>query len=367
MNKTKPKIVFLVNVLRQARCVRRIEDFIKQGYDVHVYGYNRTGGKTDPLSYDTTLLGTISMNSSYYDRLKMMRSTIRDVVKKEGTDCLYYLFNYDVALAFLTVNRKSKYIYEISDLMELMVGNLFVKKALISINKWMMRGAKLNVFTSEGFLDYYYKKTDDRSRTIVLPNKLNKKCLSMPFPNQRDFDEHNIKFSFTGAIRSEALYKFIKTIGEYGKHEMHLYGVYTDDKVFASKIKDLVEKYSNVFYHGKFLNPDDFPNIYANVDVVVSLYTASDNDKYLEPNKLFEALFFRKPIIVADKTFLGNKVTKLNAGFIIDVNDDESYRRVIADITNISYNLKRESIEKLSPEYSIDDPKQLFEKVKEIL
>lgn len=361
------KIVFIVNVLRQARCVRRIEDFIAKGYEVKVYGYNRQGGKTDILSYDNTLLATISMDMSYLERLKLMRKTIKSVIEKEGKNCVYYLFNYDVALAFLSLNRKSKYIYEISDLMELMIGSPIVKRILILINKWMMKHAELNVFTSEGFLNFYYKGSEDKSRTIVVPNKLNKKCLSLPYPEETIFDENNIKFSFTGAIRSEALYNFINIIGEYGKHEMHLYGVYTDDKIFATKIKDLVNKYSNVFYHGKFQNPDDFPKIYANVDVVVSLYTASDNDKYLEPNKLFEALYYKKPIIVANKTFLGDKVTNLNAGYTIDVNNVKSYEKVISEITNDSYKNKYASIEKIAPEFSIDDSKQLFEKVKQIL
>lgn len=361
------KIVFIVNVLRQARCVRRIEDFIAKGYDVRVYGYNRQGGKTDQLSYENTLLATISMDMSYLGRLKLMRKTIKQVIEKEGADCVYYLFNYDVALAFLSLNRKSKYIYEISDLMELMVGNAFVKKTLVRLNKWMMNNSELNVFTSEGFLNYYYKEKEDRSRTIVLPNKLNKKCLTFPYPKATIFDETNIKFSFTGAIRSEALYKFINVVGESGKHEMHLYGVYTDDKVFATKIKESVDKYSNVFYHGKFLNPDDFPKIYSNVDVVVSLYTDSDNDKYLEPNKLFEALFYRKPIIVADNTFLGDKVKSLNAGYTIAISDINSYKNIISEITSDSYEAKRTSIATLQPEYSIDDPSELFEKVKKII
>ena len=360
--KNNKKIVFLVNVLRQARCVRRIEDFIARGYEAKVYGYNRVGGKTDPLSYDTTLLATISTESSYFERLKMMRSTIRDVVKKEGTDCMYYLFNYDVALAFLTVNRKSRYVYEISDLMELMVGNVLVKKGLIAINKWMMRGAELNVFTSEGFLDFYYSKSENRSKTIVIPNKLNKKCLTMPYPKTTVFDEKKIRFSFTGAIRSEALYNFINAIS-MTNHEMHLFGVYTDDKVFGKKIKSLVESKNNIFYHGKFKNPDDFPEIYSMIDVVVSLYTASDNDKYLEPNKLYEALFYHKPIVVAARTFLGDKVQQLNAGYLIDVEKTMDYERVIKEISALSYRDKVESICKLDSNFAIDDPTLLFEKI----
>ena len=354
------KIVFIVNVLRQARCVRRIEDFISRGYDVRVYGYNRQGGKTSELSYPTTLLETISLDMSYTSRIKMMRRTIKTVIEKEGKDSVYYLFNYDVALAFLSLNRKAKYVYEISDLMELMVGNPLLKKVLIAINKKMMKGALLNVFTSHGFLDFYYKQGEDRSRTIVLPNKLNKKCLDLPFPEPTKFNPDNIRFSFTGAIRSEALYHFVKTVAEMGKHEMHLFGVYSDDKSYSEKIKGLVDKYDNIFYHGKFNNPSDFPDIYSKIDIVVSLYTASDNDKYLEPNKLYEAIFYEKPIIVADNTFLGDTVKKKNIGYCFDVDNILGYISLINGITQDSYKEKCHAASMIPKKDSIDNPQELF-------
>lgn len=354
------KIVFIVNVLRQARCVRRIEDFISRGYDVHVYGYNRKGAQTHELSFKNTLLETVSHDMSYTARIKMMRRTIKTVIEKEGKDSVYYLFNYDVALAFLSLNRKARYVYEISDLMELMVGNPLLKKILIAINKKMMRGALLNVFTSHGFLDFYYKQGEDRSRTLVLPNKLNKKCLKLPFPKPTKFNPDNIRFSFTGAIRSEALYHFVKTVGEMRKHEMHLFGIYSDDKSYSEKIKCMVDKYDNVYYHGKFNNPNDFPNIYGMIDVVISLYTAKDNDKYLEPNKLYESIFYEKPIVVADNTYLGKRVKDTNVGYCLKVDNISDYKILIDSINSENYLEKQKAAASISKKDSIDDPEPLF-------
>lgn len=354
------KIVFIVNVLRQARCVRRIEDFISRGYDVRVYGYNRRGAQTHELSFESILLGTISLDMSYVQRIRMMRRTIRTVIEKEGKDCVYYLFNYDVALAFLSLNRKSKYVYEISDLMELMVGNPLLKKVLIAINKKMMDGALLNVFTSHGFLDFYYKRSEDRSRTLVLPNKLNKKCLELPYPEPTKFNPDNIRFSFTGAIRSEALYHFVRTIAKMGKHEMHLFGIYSDDKSFSEKIRCLVDKYDNIYYHGEFINPDDFPSIYCMIDIVVSLYTANDNDKYLEPNKLYEAIFYEKPIIVAANTYLGERVKQTNVGYCLNVDNILDYEKLINNISNENYLEKHNACAAISKRDSIDNPDSLF-------
>ncbi len=362
MEKNK-KMVFLVNVLSQARCVRRIQDFITQGYDVSVYGYHRRGGRRINFPYPVEVLGEISAKVSYFGRLKRMRHDIRKIVKKEGNRCIYYLFNYDIALAYYSVGVKSKTVYEISDLMELMVGNTFIKSGLVFINRLMMKNADLNVLTSQGFYDYYFSNKPLSKKFLIVPNKLNRRCLEIPFAKPKKFDVNNIKFSFTGAIRSECVYLFAKVLGEIGKHEFHLRGVYTDDKVFSEKIKTLVEKYDNLYYEGMFKNPDDLPYIYSNVDIVCCIYTAKDNDQYLEPNKLYEAIFYEKPIVVMDNTFLSRKVIENGIGYVIEGDKEEKIRQFIESITEESYHTIVGSCKKISKEDSVDNPEQIFERI----
>ena len=355
------RVVFLVNILRQARCIRRINDFIDRGYDVKVYAFDRQGDSRSAPEFQYTILGENKSQESYVQRFLMMRNKIASVIDKEGLDCYYYIFSLDVAMATLSTFKNLKYFYEVSDLMELELSNPIVSRCLTYINRYILRKSKLNILTSEGFLQFFYPKGVSTDKNIILPNKLNRKCLSLPFPEYRPFDENNIRFSFTGAIRSKSLYKIIQTIGEMAKHEFHLYGFFADDD--SEKFKALVDKYTNIYYHGTFVNPNDFPAIYSNVDIVVSYYHTYDNDKYLEPNKLYESIFYEKPIVVAKGTFLGDKVESMNIGFVISADNQYDIENFVNSISCDCYNTKVRIMHGIEKTQSVDDSSPLFDKL----
>lgn len=355
------RIVFIVNILRQARCIRRINDFIDKGYNVKVYAFDRQGDDRVLPGFNYTILGVNKSQESYVKRLSMMRNKISSLIKEEGKECVYYIFSLDVAIATLLSLKKIKYFYEVSDLMELEQSNPIVSKSLIVINRFILKKSILNILTSEGFLDFYYPQGADLHKNIVIPNKLNRKCLELPFPTAKSFNENNIMFSFTGAIRSQSLYQIIKTVGEMKKHEFHLYGIYADDE--ADLFKDLVQKYSNVYYHGPFKNPNDFPSIYSKVDIVICYYRTYENDIYLEPNKLYESIFYEKPIVVAKDTFLGNKVQSLNIGYVIKADTYSEIDNFINSITHDDYDAKVNVMRGIEKDKAIDDTSMLFEKI----
>ena len=78
------------------------------------------------------------------------------------------------------------------------------------------------------------------------------------------------------------------------------------------------------------------------------------NVKYAEPNKLYETIFFRRPIIVSSGTFLASKVKKLGIGY-----DADAYSE--ANVCNLVRQIKSDYAEKISalttidPELALDD------------
>lgn len=79
-------------------------------------------------------------------------------------------------------------------------------------------------------------------------------------------------------------------------------------EIEAESLKDI----NNIFFHGAFKNPIDLPKIYSKIDFIVATYdTTTLNPQYAEPNKIYEAIFFRTPIIVSYNSYLANKVNKL--------------------------------------------------------
>ena len=361
------KIVFITNILRQPRCIRRINDFISKGYDIMVYGFDRQDDNRALPNFDYQCIGVNSSSESYVSRLRKMRNSISAIISCEGIDCIYYIFSLDVAIASLAAKHKIKFCYEISDLMELQIQNKLVSSILVRLNRWIISQSVLNVYTSEGFVDYLSPEGACSNRNVVLPNKLNREISKLKNYNRKPIDINNIRFGFTGAIRTETIYNFIDAVGQLGKHEVHLYGIFTDEGNGKYSIKSLVDKYRNVYYHGVFKNPDDFPEIYSNFDLVLCYYYSSRNDIYLEPNKLYEAIFYRCPIVVSDGTFVGKKVSETNIGYAIPHINQNSLKDFIESINETNYNEKLEALSAIPKEDALDDSKPLFNKMDSIL
>ena len=357
------KIVFITNILRQPRCIRRINDFISRGYEVKVYGFDRHGDNRILPNFEYECLGVNNNTESYFKRLLKMIKSIDELLKKEENNSLFYIFSLDVALASLLANRNIKFCYEISDLMELQVNNKLISSLLVRANRWIIKRSRLNIYTSEGFVNYLSPRGRFLEKTIILPNKLSKESEKLQEYVKNPIDIDNIRFGFTGAIRTETLYNFIDTIGKLEKHEVHLYGIFTDENNGKYSIKELVDKYRNVYYHGSFMNPHDLPKIYSNFDLVLCYYYSSRNDLYLEPNKLYEAIYYRCPIIVADGTFVGEKVKKSNIGYTISTAGKTSLIELVNSINKQNYQDKLKALELIPREWALDNPRPLFDKI----
>ena len=92
------KVVFISNILRQARCLRRIQDFIDRGYEVKVYGFDREGDCRALPTFEYECVGVIANGDAYLKRLFVIREGVSKVFKKEGKNCLYYIFSLDIAI-----------------------------------------------------------------------------------------------------------------------------------------------------------------------------------------------------------------------------------------------------------------------------
>ena len=203
------------------------------------------------------------------------------------------------------------------------------------------------------------------SNVVNLPNKLNPYFanISRIYP---DVSEKHIVFSFIGAIRyPNTILRFAKVVGEnYPNHEFHFYG----DSVLVKQFEEELSFYQNVKFFGPYRNPQDLEDIYSKIDVVVACYeTESLNERIAEPNKLYEAIFFNKPIIVSTNSFVGKRVRELNCGLVIDAYSEKSIMNAIDSLT---YEKMKEfccNSTCVNSKSLIDSPEPLFDKLTKII
>ena len=74
------------------------------------------------------------------------------------------------------------------------------------------------------------------------------------------------------------------------------------------------------------------------------------NERIAEPNKLYESIFFNKPIVVSDGIYLSDRVKEMGCGYCIDASRKES-------ISSFLDSLNVDAVRNLSRRISLIDEK----------
>lgn len=340
------KIVFIISNIHLPRCVNRVNEFHKKGYNVEVYYFDRTifSNKVAALYVPMYCLGELEAGSgSYFKRMPKQYSIIKNVVKKhKKEDVIFYLFGFDMALIYHYCFSNKPYIFEESDLRHTYFSKQ-LKSILEIIDKRIIKKSLLTVFTSEGFCEYHFGEKVPENVAFI-PNRLSPDIKSISLLPHKQFNKEKLSIGFVGSPRFRAVYNFVKVFcTNFSNYEMHLYGA-----PLLDGIEELKEKYENAFFHGTFTSPQDLPAIYSSIDLVLSTYDAEvENVRFAEPNKIYESMFFEVPIIVSKDTFLASKVERLGIGYAINAADENEIISFVKSITKESVEEKISNIKKI--------------------
>lgn len=357
------KVVFILETIDAPRMMKRINEFISHQYEVEVYGFKHFKEKslTPPSGFTINVIGEIK-HANYFLRIKGIVKGVRKVLKAtKDKDVLYYIPNVEVAMIFKLLSS-ADYVYEESDLKHTYVNSKLFQGLLERIDKIIIRKSVISAFTSEGFVKFHFGDNPPQNICYVF-NRLNIGILDLPVPEKRTMNIDNIKFGFVGKVSFKSIVSFAKCIAEkYPKHEMHFYGT---TNVKYEKFVEELSTHSNIHMHGRFKNPDDLPNIYKEVDIVIALYDVdSVNVLYAEPNKLYEAMYYRTPILVSSGTYLAEKVKRLGIGFDIDATNPANIDSFVSGLTEQMLKEKTDNAKKIDRHEAVNDNSELFEHIK---
>ena len=356
-------INFVLTSISQ-RAFKRIDSFIRNGYVVNVYCFDR--GIVFPLKTDIkpVIIGSLPPNVPYLKRvitlIKGLRESFR--LSENKIDDYWYYFGMPACVLGSIMNRR-RYIYEESDMTHNNIRNTHIRGILERIDKYIIKRASISVFTSEGFPEYHFGKNFRlMNNIVVLPNKLREDIRQLRQVPKSEHPQLTIRFGFVGFIRYSSILNISDVVSSnFPNHELHFYGILYDSSL-NQQFEKLFER-DNVFYHGGFKNPDDLPMIYSNIDVLLSAYdTNSLNAQYAEPNKLYEAIFFRTPIIVSENTFLAKQVAKFGCGYTVDPFDKSAIINLVTYIEN-SLSSKVSEINMIPKDFAVDNSEDLFNRL----
>ena len=361
---TTLKIKFILGQISQPRCLKRLEAIKNAGFEIAVYGFDN-GLYNENIRNKDYKIHSIRIDGKGNKFVKSIKKIlfIKKVCSISSSHDILYAFGIDIAFwVYLFTGGRRKYIYEEADLNYTKFSNKYIVRFFKSVDKYLIRHSYYAVLTSDGFVEYVYEFSIPPKQIIVLPNKLN-----VYFRNvSRNFYElqnvEKIRFGFIGAVRyPNTIVRFAEVVGKYfPQYEFTFWG--TGIGINEAMIR--CETYNNVKFEGAFRNPEDLETIYSNIDINIVCYdTTYFNVTIAEPNKLYESIFFGKPMVVSANTFLATKVKEWGIGFAANCSTDIYIKEFISSLGVEQINRCIKNCAKIQKEELIDSTTILIEKI----
>ena len=240
---------------------------------------------------------------------------VKKVIKNKKYDCIIV---FGIQMSFFTKNiiKSVEYIIDIRDYHSI--------AKLPCTNKVLMKSSAL-IVSSPG----YKRFLPEHSNVLINHNYngdilINKGISKIEMPK-------TVILSAIGANRDlEENIKMIKNIGNDQRIKLHFNG--------KSIINDKIQEYcsenqiDNCFFTG-FYDKKEEPELYSKSDIINSIRDNSNfNNSVALPNKLYNAAFFRKPILTNSGSYLAELITKYKIGLIVD--DYSNITNIILDYLN---------------------------------
>lgn len=217
----------------------------------------------------------------------------------------------------------TKVIYEIADLTRPYLAvpkNLFeqVKFALVKyLEKRHINCIDLFVVTSPKFYEIYYHKVVSHDKWVFIPNA----------PDTEVFKEYHKKSSgkftvgFVGGLRYYPQLKMLVDASQLVGCDVVFAGSNDGSKEYL-EFEKYAKQFENIKFTGRFNFEKEAARIYSNLDCVYSLYGTNDqNARIALPNKLYESIICKLPILGSKGTYLGELIDEWGVGLTVSDTD----------------------------------------------
>lgn len=147
-------------------------------------------------------------------------------------------------------------------------------------------------------------------------------CPALPEPN------HRIRLASIGVLRGVIYNKLLIDIfGKDDRFELCFHGCGSKYDQLVEYAKDI----ENVKFTGWYDNDQKY--IYnEQADIILANYTITYNRKVLTPNRYYDALFFKKPLLGNTDTYIGKKIQEKGLGISLSYDMDAAeYRQKVYD------------------------------------
>lgn len=249
------------------------------------------------------------------------RKTVNKIIKNGNYDKIIILNTLPAVLLsnVLISNYRGKYILDIRDYTY--EKYKFYKKRVDNL----VKNSFITTVSSFGFFRFL-----ENNKKIYLNHNISNWDV-FGFSDNELSKKPKIKIGFVGVVRyMKENMNLIRQMKNNGKYEFVYIGKTYPECNLEKTCKN--ENIENVTFKGEFNNKDK-PEIYKDIDIINALYgNESLEVQTALPNKLYDAIVFKKPMIVSKGTYLSELVEKYKIGIAVDFK--ENFYEVIEKYIN---------------------------------
>jgi glycosyltransferase involved in cell wall biosynthesis len=351
------EICFFLSHQPNPRFVKQINYFAEsEGTNVTLLHFTRENlaNLNNELHENVTVFSLpVISDGDYFSRIIIYLKAIRlvkDFIKKTSPQYMI-LNNIDMLILYKAVSmfifgvRKPEIIMEISDLREFVFKTSLSARLLGNIEKHLYQRLVTKIITTSArFFEYHHSRFFN-GPWFLLENKPLKK--NLPAFQQDTAASNVVTVGIIGLLlRGEEYKTLFQVIRDLPGYRVEVWGKGKDQTV----VENCALSNDNVVYYGPYNFFIDAARIYNSVDIIYCVYKTSEapsNNSLALPNKLYEAMYFKTPIIASEGTYLGEIVKEKNIGYCVKSLDENS---LLACLTDFKKNKNRfkQSFDKLS-------------------
>lgn len=223
-----------------------------------------------------------------------------------------------------------------------------------SIVSRLVKGSAFTVISSEGFKNFLPK-----SNKYVIAHNFSYYDLDA-FSTEKKASKsvtHPLNLGFVGSIRHYNL--DTEMIGIFNDdNKFHL--TYHGDGPTYKKLKNYCyENNYNVKFTGRFDIRQKY-DLIEDIDIINAYYSEEKfANLYAISNKYYDALIYRKPILVNSNVFIGQKVKNNKLGFAIDIKEEDIKSKLYNDYLNFDFSEFNERCQSEMQKILLDDQKYI--------
>ena len=326
----KQKICFILTHVPNPRINKRIVAF-KKVMPIEVICARRASQNIwEPEQEDvkhTILNVDLPKSSQIFKRIRVSSGFQKEVYRllEEKKPTIVYSEGLDTLMVAVAYKKKydCRLFFEVADLREIFIEKpkSFIKrcmtKAILKKEKELFKEVDKLVITSPKFFDIHYCSLISKENTVFVPNAPD----FTAFRNYKHKDNGIFTVGFIGGIRYLTQMKMLVDVAS----ELEMKVVFAGAGGTSGEYEE-IQKYcngkDNIYFTGRYDYGKEIAGLYGMVDCVYSVYNADNpNVRIALPNKLYEAVYCKLPIVVAKGTYLEEIVNEWGVGISVGHTD----------------------------------------------